>query len=121
MKNKLFNNPFISRDHPSAEGVQRIYKFPNGYGASVVRFKMPSSLSFGLLARTCADNETYGSYTNNENEWELAVIEDIKGEGLGVDYKLTYDTPITDDVIGHLEEDDVEKILLKISQLPTKQ
>lgn len=55
--------------------------FKNGYGVSVVRFKM----AFG-----------YGSYTDNDSEWELAVL--FGNE----EWTLTYNTPITDDVIGHL-------------------
>lgn len=98
MHTKLFDSPWLDRPHPNGTGIQKIYKFPNGYGASVVRF----SLGFGR----------YGSYTDNESEWELAVIKFD-----GNDYILTYDTPITDDVIGHLSTVKVEEKLKKISQL----
>ena len=94
MKNPLFNNPIKIFPHPTGCGVARRYSFENGYGASVVRFQ--------LMGR-------YGSYTSNENEWELGVLHN--GE-------LTYDNPITDDVVGHLQEDDVEKILEEIKKLP---
>lgn len=33
------------------------------------------------------------------------------------DWRLVYDTPITDDVIGWLEESEIEPILLKIKSL----
>ncbi len=70
-------------------GTQHRYKFANGYGASVVRNDI--------------------SYGHETGLWELAV--------LGRDGRLTYDTPITSDVIGHLTEDDVAKVLGKIEAL----
>ena len=70
-------------------GVQRIYRFENSrYGASVVCHK--------------------ASYSSKGGKWELAVL---------YDDELCYDTPITDDVIGHLNDDDVQKILAKIANL----
>ena len=95
MKNKLFNNPHLDRHHLNGKGVQKIYKFDNGYGASVVRLKSPLG-------------DGYTSYTSNENEWELAVLKDDS---------ITYKTEITSNTIGHIEEDEVEKILNKISKL----
>lgn len=71
-------------------GVQRRYEFPNGFGASVVRHE--------------------GSYGNRQGLWELAVL-DRAGH-------LTYDTPITDDVIGHLSEIEVTALLYRIAALP---
>lgn len=68
-------------------GFQRIYRFDNGYGASVVCHKF----SYGL---------------------ELAVIK-FTGER----FTITYDTGITNDVIGNLTELKVEKILHKIQGL----
>ena len=69
-------------------GVQKVYEFDNGYGASVIRHK--------------------GSYGYAQGKWELAVLEG--GE-------LCYTSPITDDVIGHLSEDEVELILKQIEEL----
>jgi hypothetical protein len=94
-KEKLFDNPVVVSESPF--GSQRIYRFPNGYGASVVRIPL-------------------FTYTNNNNEWELAVIR-FKNKR-NDKFELCYDTPITDDVIGYLEEADVEKILHKIQKLP---
>lgn len=70
-------------------GVQRRYAFANGYGASVVRHPY--------------------SYGGSEGLWELAVI--------GIDGALTYDTLITDDVIGHLTWDEVGSLLKAIAAL----
>lgn len=74
-------------------GEQRLYRFDNGYGASVVKF--PGTLGF------------------NHDLWELAVIFWYNDE----DYQLVYTTDITDDVIGHLSEKDVEDILKRIKEL----
>ncbi len=75
-------------------GTQRIFRFKNGYGASVVQH----SFSYGL---------------------ELAVIR-FSGEA-NDQYTLIYSTPITDDVIGHNTENDIERLLTKIEALPPYQ
>lgn len=68
-------------------------KFPNGYGASVVRGPY-----------------TYGG---DQGLYELGV--------LGPGGKLDYSTTITEDVIGHLTEDDVTALLERIEALPAKE
>lgn len=75
--------------HPMGIGEQCIVQFPNGYGASIV--KGPN---------------TYGG---DKGLYELAVF--------GKDGGVTYDTPITDDVLGHLTEQDIELTLVKIKNL----
>jgi len=117
-KEKLFDKPVLVRKMPFGDGIQRIYRFPNGYGASVVRVKFDFNDPIGrFLGAFCALMGGYfGSYTDNENEWELAVIK-FKSEK-NDDFELCYDTSITDDVIGHLTEEEVEKILHKIKNLP---
>jgi hypothetical protein len=72
-------------------GVQHIYSFPNGYGASVIKHD--------------------GSYGGNLGLWELAVLDD---EG-----SLCYSTPITSDVIGHLSDEEVILKLNEIRGLQT--
>lgn len=67
-------------------GTQRVYKFPNGYGASVIRHK--------------------GSYGFKNGLWELAVL-DSSGD-------LCYSTPITNDVIGYLTD---EEVILKLNEI----
>ncbi len=78
-----------ARLHPAICGLQWLIKFKNGYEASVISGKY--------------------AYTDSEHPYELAVLKD--GE-------LCYDTPITDDVIGHLTADEVGEILEKIELLP---
>ena len=73
-------------------GVQKLYKFPNGYGAFVVRHSF--------------------SYGGDKGLWELAVIR-YNGDHFDIDYS----TPITDDVLGYLSEEDVDTILDKIAAL----
>jgi len=65
------------------------FYFPNGYGASVVRHDW--------------------SYGANEGLWELAVLDDS--------HKLTYNTPITNDVIGWLDLSEVNTHLDRIAEL----
>lgn len=77
------------------------FYFENGYGASVIKH--------------------YGSYGYKQDLFELAVLkfhsEDEEGIGIGGDWDLCYDTPITKDVIGYLTNDEVLELLEKIKQL----
>lgn len=70
-------------------GIQAIVRFDNGYGASVVRHNF--------------------SYGNQDGLFELAVLNE---DG------ITYDTPITNDVLGYLSEDEVTDALVAIQELP---
>jgi hypothetical protein len=72
--------------------IRASIKFNNGYGASVIR--------------------TENSYGGAAGLYELAVL-DCNGD-------LTYDTPITDDVLGRLTEDDVTEALNRIAALNMK-
>ena len=72
---------------------QAVTTFANGYGASVIQ------------GRT-----TYGG---PEGLYELAVIRWTE-DG----FDLVYDTPITNDVKGHLSEEDVTRLLGEIAELP---
>lgn len=77
-------------------GVQKLFKFENGYGASVV------------------SNEF--SYGGDKGLWELAVVLVYENEGR-LSWKLTYDTPITEDVLGWLTWEEVEETLKQIEEL----
>ena len=76
------------------DGTQKLYFFDNGYGASVVCHSF--------------------SYGHEAGLWELAVIKGTQGK-----WSLEYDTPISDDVLGWLNNQDVEDLLEKIQNLPT--
>lgn len=71
---------------------QWIFKFENNYGASVIKH--------------------YGSYGWAEDLFELAVIMFIDDA-----WDICYITPITNNVIGHLTNNDVIRYLNKIKRL----
>lgn len=73
-------------------GVQYLKFFDNGYGVSVVKHNF--------------------SYGGQVGLWELAVIKVDEKE-----WEICYDTPITDDVIGWLDENEVMEIALEVSKL----
>lgn len=66
----------------------------NHYGASVIKH--------------------FGSYGHEADLWELAVM---KLNGNNGEWYLNYDTPITDDVIGELTDEEVRKLLKQIKEL----
>ena len=75
--------------HPMGEGVVGVISFDNGYGASVV--------------------QTDFSYGGRLGLYELAVLDN---EG-----HLTYNTSVTDDVIGYLRPEQVTEKLIEIQDL----
>ena len=83
-----FNDLEFKQDLQRGLNAARIM-FDNGYGASVV-----------------VGPYIYGG---EDGLYELGV--------LGKDKKLTYDTPVTEDVKGYLSEDDVTKLLEQIQKL----
>ena len=83
-----FNDLEFKQDIQRGLNAARIM-FDNGYGASVI-----------------IGPHTYGG---EDGLYELGV--------LGKDKKLTYDTPVTEDVKGYLSEDDVTKLLEQIQKL----
>lgn len=78
--------------HPDMSGVQAIVFFPNGYGVSVIKGDY--------------------SYGGRNNLYELAIL-----AGTEDDWDLSYDSGITDDVVGHLTEANVTYYLERIIAL----
>ncbi len=76
-------------DTPFMVGKKARMSFDNGYGVSVV-------------------SHTY-SYGGKRGLYEVAV--------LGSDGDLTYDTPVTNDVIGYLSEKGVSDVMKKVQEL----
>ena len=74
---------------PFMVGKKARMMFDNGFGVSVV-------------------SHTF-SYGGKDGKYELAVL-DSNGE-------LTYETPITNDVMGYLESEEVTKIMKDIQNL----
>jgi hypothetical protein len=71
-------------------GWQKIFRFDNGYGASLIRHSF-----------------SYGD--------EMAVLQFYSESN--TDYKLVYNTPITDDVLGGLSPSEIDEYLEDISKL----
>jgi hypothetical protein len=84
----IFGTEHTHTTNPLNGGVQYKFEFANGYGAPVVQ----SSMSYG----------------GSRGLWELAVLKDGS---------ITYDTPLTDDVLGWLSESDVADALNTIDLL----
>ena len=84
--------------HSSEDGIQARHEFDNGYGVSVIRFKIT------LLSGEVVP----GSYGSLEGLYEVGIT---KGG------KLCYDTPITDGVIGYCDEAEVEAIMEQVAKL----
>ena len=76
-------------NNPYKTGITSKMFFENGYGVSVV-------------------SHTY-SYGGKNGLFEVAVLDK--------DGNLTYDTPVTNDVIGYLEPEDVSKIMEQVQGL----
>jgi hypothetical protein len=89
MKYNLVKEHFVP--NPRNGGTQIIYRFANDYGASVV-------------------NHPYSYGT------ELAVVK-FNSSDID-DFNLCYNTPITPDVMGHLSPEDLQTVLIQISELP---
>lgn len=86
-----FKQYLVYEDHDW--GHQYIFRFPNNYGASVVRNRC--------------------SYGNKQDLWEMALIFFFDEDG---DWSLTYERDFDDDVKGYLTDDSVIKLLEKIKQ-----
>ena len=86
---KSIYDGYLIADRKRNHGIQKIYKFENGRGASVIRGPY--------------------SYGGEEGFYELAVL-DENGH-------LDYATPITNGVIGWLKWEEVIELLRKIKEL----
>jgi len=118
----LFDNPIIDRQWPmsmsEAEiaqvgvgfmGDQRIYRFPNGYGASLVQMYM---------IHTNGKGEVYSGIhpVTEELLWEIGVVRFNSNDD--TDFTLTFETSVADDVIKYVTASKAELILRKIKELP---
>ena len=74
-------------------GIQYFHFFPNGYGVSIVKHGF--------------------SYGSRQGLWEMAVL-----KGNEKSHDITYDTPITNDVIGYLSDEEVNDYCKQVSELP---
>lgn len=91
---------YFNEECDGKAGAQYIFKFDNGYGASVVKHDF--------------------SYGHESGLWELAVIKFLPDSPLtfrSEDWNIEYDTPITDDVLGHLSNEGVQDALDEVERL----
>jgi hypothetical protein len=75
----------------STSPTQTLHRFANGYGASVIT----------------------DGYGKDRGLLELAVVKFYHGDK----FHLNYETPITDDVLGYLTQEDVDDVLAQIEAL----
>ena len=87
---KFQDLPFFPiNDAPFMVGKKARMHFDNGFGVSVV-------------------SHSY-SYGGRDGLYEVAVLDSND--------ELTYDTPVTNDVIGYLTEEDVSNIMKQVQEL----
>ena len=87
---KFQDLPFFPiNDAPFMVGKKARMHFDNGYGVSVV-------------------SHSY-SYGGRDGLYEVAVLDSND--------ELTYDTPVTNDVIGYLTEEDVSNVMKQVQEL----
>ena len=87
---KFQDLPFFPiNDGPFMVGKKARMHFENGYGVSVV-------------------SHSY-SYGGRDGLYEVAVLDSND--------ELTYDTPVTNDVIGYLTEEDVTDVMKQVQEL----
>lgn len=79
--------------NPCLDGVQAVQRFDNNYGVSVVQHN--------------------GSYGGKQGFYEVAVIQYNDKGG----WRITYDTPVTTDVVGWLLPTDVTRIMNEVAAL----
>lgn len=105
------HDPIAERAHPfDLWGFQRLYRFPNGYGASAVRFRLPSFIHAGP--------SRIGSYTDGESEWEVAIVH-FPDESVGFD--IVYDSPIKQGgIVGYVADESLSALLDQIAALPSR-
>lgn len=87
---------YIVKGNPLWGGGQIVMRFPNDYGASVVRHRF--------------------SYGSSQGLFELAVI-----RWTDDDWKICYTTPITGDVIGGLEPSEILALFAQIMSLENRE
>lgn len=93
----LFNE-IKFKPHSVGDGLSGQLFLPNGYGISVVRFKIPGSTR-------------YGSYCDG-NTWEVAILKGVPGN-----FEINYETEFTNDVLTYQTEEDIDEILKKLRRI----
>lgn len=90
-------------------GDQKIYRFPNGFGASFVQICMIRTDPDEIVPYTGIHPVT------DELLWEIGVVEFNSDDDL--DFTLTFDTTVADDVFRFVTDSRAELILRQIKEL----
>jgi len=90
------HKPILERDLTIGHH-QELYRFDNGFGASVV-------------------SGGYGAFAQPYGGLEMAVVSFPSDDPL--EFVLRYDTPLTDDVLGHLVPEEIDDLLDQVAALP---
>ena len=105
-------------------GVRYVFRFENNYGASVVKHLGSYGYDQDLWELAVIRFRKYGElcieyFENHGCDEELEELLDVIESDEAEDdvYILTYDTPITDDIEGHLTDEDVRNLLARIKEL----
>ena len=91
-KYMVFKDLYFTPTDNFLNGIKSLLHFENGYGVSVVKHQY--------------------SYGYGKGLYEMAIMDK--------DNDIVYDTPITDDVLGYLTEDDVSNYMIKVQRLEKK-
>lgn len=93
MTNSLMHSFHELEFNPCRDGVQAVRRFDNGYGVSVVQHS--------------------SSYGGKQGFYEIAVVKFNDKGG----WRINYDTPITNDVVGWLLPEDVTRVMNQVASL----
>lgn len=126
MLEKLFDNPsylIVDRQWPMSmteaemkqvgfgyTGDQKVYRFPNGFGASLVQICILRTNPDEIMPYTGLHPVT------DEPLWEVGVVQFNSDDDL--DFTLTFDTTVADDVLRFVTDSRAELILRQIKELP---
>ena len=95
------NKQFLIEEKPHMDGqwggTQKVYYFPNGFGASVI--------------------PEYKELTTKDGRYRRTPIKGLYEVAVLYNDELCYTTPLTDDVIRRLNDPEVDRLLFQIREL----
>jgi len=111
-------NIVLEREHLNWHGIQKIYKFDNDFGASVIcagewknNLEARQLKLIGMMGIMFGVKNMDRSHGYDEGLWELAIFKN------DLFCKEETDIFTIDGVLGYLTEEQVDELLEKISQL----
>lgn len=110
-----FDKPSLEFPHPivreGGEGIQKIWRYPNGYGASAVKFKINPRLPLPY---------PIGNHGIEKNLWEMAILKFENKIREDTFFTVCYTSGITNEVIGYLNPKEIEEYLIKVKNLKNR-